>query len=88
MNQLTILDAYITLLKDKQQDLSSNEYLKKITFAIQRITAMIRFSKEYEKIGVTGLAKLPHSCRYCSKADSIRRYHGEKRFSCQSGGIR
>ena len=61
MNQLTILDAYITLLKDKQQDLSSNEYLKKITFAIQRITAMIRFSKEYEKIGVT--APVWQSCR-------------------------
>ncbi len=51
-NQLTLLEAYITLINEQQPDLSSNEYFKRATLSIQRITTMIQFSKEYENIGV------------------------------------
>ncbi len=51
-NQLTILDAYITLLQEQQQDPHAIQQFKKLTTAIQRINAMIQFTKEYESIGV------------------------------------
>ncbi len=51
-NQLTVLDAYITLLEEQYQDPDSLKQFKKITTAIQRINEMIQFTKEYESIGV------------------------------------
>ena len=51
-NQLTILRGYLALLETKQPDPSENEYFRKLTDASQRISDMIRFTKEYEVIGV------------------------------------
>ena len=51
-NQLTGLRGYLTLLEKKQPDPTFTEYFQKINIAAQRISAMIQFTKEYEKIGV------------------------------------
>ena len=51
-NQLTGLQGYLTLLEKKQPDPSFTEYFQKINAAAQRISTMIQFTKEYDKIGV------------------------------------
>jgi len=51
-NQLTVLKGYLTLLENMQPDTLSGEYFQKINAAAQRISAMIQFMKDYEKIGV------------------------------------
>jgi len=51
-NQLTILQAYLTILENKQPDPLITEYCRKATTAAERISAMIQFTKEYEQIGV------------------------------------
>jgi signal transduction histidine kinase len=42
----------LTLLKAERLDLASNEHLLQTEAAVERISAMIRFTKEYEDIGV------------------------------------
>jgi signal transduction histidine kinase/type II secretory pathway pseudopilin PulG len=51
-NQLTVQMGYLELLEDTQLDPSHNEYFQKVSTAANRIAAMIRFTKEYEDIGV------------------------------------
>jgi PAS domain S-box-containing protein len=51
-NQLTVQLGYLEMLKDSKIDPSQNEYFHKAITAAQRISAMIRFTKEYESIGV------------------------------------
>ena len=51
-NQLTALVGYICILEKKQPDTTHNEYFQKIATAAQRISSMIKFTKEYEEIGV------------------------------------
>ena len=51
-NQLSALMGYLVLLKDTSLDLTQNEYLRKISSAAERISSMIRFTKEYENIGI------------------------------------
>ena len=51
-NQMTALQGFMTLLERKQPDTSFTEYFQKINAAADRISAMIRFTKEYESIGV------------------------------------
>jgi PAS domain S-box-containing protein len=51
-NQLTILQGYLEILQNVQLDPLQNEYFRKVTIAAERIAAMIRFTKEYEAIGV------------------------------------
>jgi PAS domain S-box-containing protein len=51
-NQLSVLVGYLRILENKQLDTSYAEYFQKIDTAAQRISTMIRFTKEYEKIGV------------------------------------
>ncbi len=51
-NQLGILQGYSGIVEETQLDPSQREYFKKITAAADRISAMIRFTKEYEEIGV------------------------------------
>jgi PAS domain S-box-containing protein len=51
-NQLTILLGYHAMLEKKQPDLIHNNYFCTIKTAAQRISSMILFTKEYEKIGV------------------------------------
>jgi len=51
-NQLTVLRGFLKILKKKQPDPSLNEYFQKIAGAAERISAMLKFTKEYDKIGV------------------------------------
>ena len=52
LNQLTVLIGHLELLERKQPDPSFTPYFNKISRAADRINAMIRFTKEYEDIGV------------------------------------
>jgi len=60
-NQLTILMGYLTILKKKQPDPSFSDYYLKVSTAAQRISSMIQFTGEYEKIGVN--APVWQDCR-------------------------
>ncbi|MFA4862027.1 sensor histidine kinase [Methanoregula sp.] len=51
-NQLTLLRGYLCIAGKNQPDTTRNEYFQKATAAAERISAMIRFTGEYEKIGV------------------------------------
>jgi PAS domain S-box-containing protein len=55
-NQLTVLLGYLDILIMKQPDPALNEYFGKVLSAAQRISSMIQFTKEYEKIGVNAPA--------------------------------
>jgi len=52
VNQLTVLLGYLTMLEMKLPDPSLKTYLAGVKAAAVRITAMIRFTKEYEQVGV------------------------------------
>jgi len=49
-NQLTLLRGYLRIAEKKHT--AHNEYFHKIVAAAERIALMIRFTREYEKIGV------------------------------------
>jgi PAS domain S-box-containing protein len=51
-NQLLTLDGYLTLLHRKIPDPALNAYFTRITDTCSRIAAMIRFTKDYEQVGV------------------------------------
>jgi PAS domain S-box-containing protein len=51
-NQITVLMGYLTLLEQKQPDPINTEYFLRVSNAAKRISAMIKFTKEYEEIGV------------------------------------
>jgi PAS domain S-box-containing protein len=51
-NQLTIIQGYVTLLAEGQTDPGMVEKIGIIQRATDRIAAMIRFTKEYENVGV------------------------------------
>ena len=51
-NQLTVLRGYLTILGKEQPDSSDMEYYQKAGIAAGRISELIRFTKEYEEIGV------------------------------------
>jgi PAS domain S-box-containing protein len=51
-NQLTVLRGYLDLLKSRHFDPASEDYIKNIITAAERIASMIRFAREYEEIGV------------------------------------
>jgi signal transduction histidine kinase len=51
-NQLTILMGYLTILEKQIPDTSFSDYFLKVSNAAKRISSMIKFTKEYEEIGV------------------------------------
>lgn len=51
-NQLMTLDGFVELLRRKNPDPAFETYLSRIKSASSQITNMIKFTKEYEKIGV------------------------------------
>jgi PAS domain S-box-containing protein len=51
-NQMTELQGYLQILEKRQPDPSLNEYFQKASAAAQRISSIIRFTKEYESLGV------------------------------------
>ena len=51
-NQTTSLEGYLALLEMGHPQLASDEHLKKVKTTARRISEMIRFTKEYQDIGV------------------------------------
>jgi PAS domain S-box-containing protein len=60
-NQLLTLNGFLGILQRKVPDPTLEEFFTKITKASERIASMIRFTKEYEKIGVN--APIWKDCR-------------------------
>ena len=52
ISQLTVLQLYLEILENKLPDTSYHEYFKKIGIATDRISSIVRFTQEYEKVGV------------------------------------
>jgi len=52
ISQLTALQLYLEILENKLPDTSYQEYFKKIGIATDRISSIVRFTREYEEIGV------------------------------------
>jgi signal transduction histidine kinase len=50
-NQLMVLTGYLVLLEKKQTDALSDQQLRNAEAAAERISAIIRFAKEYEALG-------------------------------------
>ncbi|MDO9549834.1 MAG: PAS domain S-box protein [Methanoregula sp.] len=55
-NQILALDGFLELLHGKISEPSTEEYFTRIKGASSRISSMIRFTKEYEKIGAAAPA--------------------------------
>ena len=51
-NQLTVLLGYLDIINERELEPSQKEYFHKVNTAAQRISSMIRFTQEYEEIGV------------------------------------
>jgi PAS domain S-box-containing protein len=51
-NQLTALQAYLSLIGNTPPDTPKNKYLEKAEQAAERISAFIEFTREYESIGI------------------------------------
>lgn len=51
-NQLQALNSYVELLHMKMPDTPFEDYFSRIMEACSQITSMIRFTKEYEEIGI------------------------------------
>ena len=60
-NQLTVLRGYLNRIAKQHPDPSFSSYLHKSITASERISAMIRFTREYEAIGVN--APVWQDCR-------------------------
>lgn len=52
-NQLSLVESYLCLLGEKELDPPQKKYLDGIAAATQRISSMIRFTREYESIGAS-----------------------------------
>jgi PAS domain S-box-containing protein len=55
-NQLLALQGYLSMLELKRSDPAFTEYFQKAMTAADRISAMIRFTKEYQSIGLNAPA--------------------------------
>jgi PAS domain S-box-containing protein len=51
-NQLIAVDGYLSIIEKKLTESSLDPYFQKTILAVQRISAVIEFTKEYEKIGI------------------------------------
>jgi PAS domain S-box-containing protein len=51
-NQITMLTGFLRIMEKQQPDPALSEYFQKIANTAKRISAMIRFTKEYERIGI------------------------------------
>jgi len=80
LNLLTGLDGYLTILKKKQPDRELNEYIDKARIVTNRITSLIRFTKEYENLGVNTPAW--QDCR--AIIDTVERYLSLNRIIVQN----
>jgi PAS domain S-box-containing protein len=60
-NQLTMLLGYLAMLEKKRADPAFNEYFQKAKTTVERISANIGFTREYQSIGIT--APVWQDCR-------------------------
>ncbi len=60
-NQLTMLQGFLALLEQKRTDPTFKDYFQKAKTTAEQISASIRFTKEYESIGVN--APVWQDCR-------------------------
>jgi len=51
-NQLIVAMGFLDFVREKVADPGEREYISKVAAALERITRMIRFMKEYETLGV------------------------------------
>jgi len=51
-NQLSVLRGYLSILQKKPHDPTLDSYFQNASTAAERISSIIRFTKEYEEIGV------------------------------------
>ena len=51
-NQLLVIDGFVKLLQKQVPDPKLEDYFNRISVGSDRISAMIRFTKEYEEVGV------------------------------------
>jgi len=51
-NQLSVLQSFLELMAMKQPDLVHNKYFEEVGIASRRISSMIRFTAEYESVGI------------------------------------
>jgi PAS domain S-box-containing protein len=67
-NQLTLLQGYLSIIEKNPADPSLNEYFQKVNSSAERISSLIRFSREYEEIGIN--APFWQDCRNIVDAES------------------
>jgi PAS domain S-box-containing protein len=60
-NQLIAVDGYLSIIEKKLKEPTLDVYFQKTMLAVGRISAMIAFAKEYEKIGIN--APIWQDCR-------------------------
>ncbi|HNX18346.1 MAG TPA: PAS domain S-box protein [Methanoregula sp.] len=60
-NQMTVLRGYLVILAKKQTDPAQIEFFHKVAYAVQRVTDMIQFTRQYEEIGAS--APVWQDCR-------------------------
>ncbi len=76
-NQLTVLMGYIEILRSQQSDPEQNTYFRKAMAAADRISSMIRFTREYEEVGVK--APVWEDCRTIVDTAASEARHGTVR---------
>jgi PAS domain S-box-containing protein len=60
-NQMTVLKGYLVILAKKQTDPAQIDFFHKVANAVQRVTDMIQFTRQYEEIGAN--APVWQDCR-------------------------
>jgi PAS domain S-box-containing protein len=76
-NQLTLLQGYLKILEKKLPDPSFSAHFNKAITAAQNISSMIRFTREYEEIGVN--APVWQDCRALADAAAAQITPGDIR---------
>ena len=74
-NQLMALQGYLAMLELKQSDPASEGYFQKAKTAAERISVIIRFTKEYESIGINTPAW--HNCRTLIESAAKQNFFGK-----------
>ena len=74
-NQLMALQGYLAVLELKHSDPEADGYLQKAQTAAGRISVIIRFTKEYESIGIN--TPVWHNCRTLIESAAKQNFFGQ-----------
>lgn len=74
-NQLMALQGYLAVLELSQSDPAADGYLQKAQNAAERISVIIRFTKEYESIGIN--TPVWHNCRTLIESAAKQNFFGK-----------